>query len=254
MRNSSSRLFCENTCMTAWKWHSPNIIKTQLSLIQAILFGLCHFHAVMLERKKFGPMGYNMMYPFSNGDLRDSASVLYNYLEVGKSIFNKNANSETLRFSQGIFTAEEPSRCSRQGGTTPEKPKNGFGSGARRVTGSHSCSRPADPGQRIHSFRYGSGPPVSKVPNVQNPYTFIHAATCCQAHDGPHVHITSRSRNDAIKTSRADPWNPKRVYRRYFKSCLNGYIAADELRPMNSNVTLRWTSMMSNAALRWSSF
>merc|ERR1719456_192608 len=49
--------------------------------VKAILFGLCHFHSIMLERKKFGPMGYNMTYPFSNGDLRDSASVLYNYLE-----------------------------------------------------------------------------------------------------------------------------------------------------------------------------
>ncbi|CAD7941439.1 unnamed protein product [Amoebophrya sp. A120] len=53
--------------------------------VKAILFGLCHFHAIMLERKKFGPMGYNMMYPFSNGDLRDSASVLYNYLEGSSS-------------------------------------------------------------------------------------------------------------------------------------------------------------------------
>lgn len=40
----------------------------------------------MLERKKFGPMGYNMMYPFSAGDLRDSASVLYNYLEGSSSV------------------------------------------------------------------------------------------------------------------------------------------------------------------------
>merc|ERR1719436_1702650 len=35
----------------------------------------------MIERKKFGALGYNMTYPFSSGDLRDSASVLYNYLE-----------------------------------------------------------------------------------------------------------------------------------------------------------------------------
>jgi dynein heavy chain len=35
----------------------------------------------MLERKKFGPLGYNMMYPFTTCDLPDSASVLYNYQE-----------------------------------------------------------------------------------------------------------------------------------------------------------------------------
>jgi len=53
--------------------------------IKSILFGLCHFHALMLERKKFGPLGYNMKYPFAAGDLRDSAQVLYNYLETSTS-------------------------------------------------------------------------------------------------------------------------------------------------------------------------
>jgi len=54
--------------------------------VKAILFALCHFHSLMLERKKFGPMGYNMKYPFSAGDLRDSAQVLYNYLEGSTSV------------------------------------------------------------------------------------------------------------------------------------------------------------------------
>jgi len=54
--------------------------------VKAILFALCHFHSLMLERKKFGPMGYNMKYPFAAGDLRDSASVLYNYLEGSSSV------------------------------------------------------------------------------------------------------------------------------------------------------------------------
>lgn len=49
---------------------------------KSILFGLCHFHAVLLERKQFGPMGYNMMYPFGAGDLRDSAVVLSNYMDT----------------------------------------------------------------------------------------------------------------------------------------------------------------------------
>jgi len=54
--------------------------------VKSILFALCHWHALMLERKKFGPMGYNMKYPFSAGDLRDSAQVLYNYLEGSSSV------------------------------------------------------------------------------------------------------------------------------------------------------------------------
>jgi dynein heavy chain len=48
---------------------------------KGILFGLCQFHAVMVERKKFGSKGYNMMYPFSVGDLVCSAAVLRNYME-----------------------------------------------------------------------------------------------------------------------------------------------------------------------------
>ena len=48
---------------------------------KGILFGLCQFHAVMVERKKFGTKGYNMVYPFSVGDLVCSAAVLRNYME-----------------------------------------------------------------------------------------------------------------------------------------------------------------------------
>jgi len=48
--------------------------------IKTVLFGLCYFHSVMLERRKFGPKGWNMIYPFSIGDLRDSAIVLGNYM------------------------------------------------------------------------------------------------------------------------------------------------------------------------------
>jgi dynein heavy chain len=49
--------------------------------VKAIMFGLCFFHATVLERRKFGPKGWNMHYPFSMGDLRDSSLVLMNYLE-----------------------------------------------------------------------------------------------------------------------------------------------------------------------------
>ena len=48
---------------------------------KGILFGLCQFHAVMVERKKFGTKGYNMIYPFGIQDLVGSAAVLRNYME-----------------------------------------------------------------------------------------------------------------------------------------------------------------------------
>ena len=49
--------------------------------VRSIIFGLCFFHATVLERRKFGPKGWNMLYPFSMGDLRDSSLVLNNYFE-----------------------------------------------------------------------------------------------------------------------------------------------------------------------------
>jgi len=53
--------------------------------VKSILFGLCHFHAVVLERKKFLAAGWNRVYPFSTGDLTDSCTVLFNYLDNATS-------------------------------------------------------------------------------------------------------------------------------------------------------------------------
>ena len=56
------------------------------SELKSIVFGLSLFHAVILERKKFGPQGWNRNYPFNIGDLSSCAQVAMNYLEVNPKV------------------------------------------------------------------------------------------------------------------------------------------------------------------------
>ncbi|XP_057629488.1 dynein axonemal heavy chain 9 isoform X4 [Chionomys nivalis] len=53
---------------------------------KSILFALCYFHAVVAERRKFGPQGWNRSYPFNTGDLTISVNVLYNFLEANTKV------------------------------------------------------------------------------------------------------------------------------------------------------------------------
>ncbi|KAM8815016.1 dynein axonemal heavy chain 9 [Rhynchonycteris naso] len=53
---------------------------------KGILFSLCYFHAVVAERRKFGPQGWNRSYPFNTGDLTISVNVLYNFLEANAKV------------------------------------------------------------------------------------------------------------------------------------------------------------------------
>ena len=52
---------------------------------KTLLFALCYFHAVVTERRHFGPQGWNRTYPFSAGDLTISVNVLLNYIESSSS-------------------------------------------------------------------------------------------------------------------------------------------------------------------------
>ena len=58
------------------------------SEFKSILFSLVYFHAVVIERRKFGPQGWNRSYPYNTGDLTISVNVLYNYLEANAKVAN----------------------------------------------------------------------------------------------------------------------------------------------------------------------
>ncbi|KAI8801429.1 dynein heavy chain and region D6 of dynein motor-domain-containing protein [Cladochytrium replicatum] len=61
--------------------HPPQGVK-----FKKLLFGVCFFNAIIHERKKFGPLGWNIHYDWSNSDLEVAITIVRNILLEQKTI------------------------------------------------------------------------------------------------------------------------------------------------------------------------
>ncbi|XP_078481026.1 dynein axonemal heavy chain 1-like isoform X3 [Ciona intestinalis] len=59
---------------------------TKVSVFKSLLFSLCLFHGVAIERRKFGALGFNIPYEFTTGDLRICISQLKMFLDEYEDI------------------------------------------------------------------------------------------------------------------------------------------------------------------------
>ncbi|KPA83847.1 putative dynein heavy chain [Leptomonas pyrrhocoris] len=63
-----------------------------------LLFSLCFFHSVLLERRKYGTLGYNVLYDFTSSDFEVSENIIQLYIDHMHSDAVEDVPFVTIRY------------------------------------------------------------------------------------------------------------------------------------------------------------
>jgi dynein heavy chain len=84
----------------SYSWLSQDVLESfHRPEWKPLLFTLCFLHSVVVERRKFGPIGFAVPYEFNQGDWTASVMFLQNHLTlIGEDVRKGQVNWETVNY------------------------------------------------------------------------------------------------------------------------------------------------------------
>jgi dynein heavy chain len=90
-------------CDLVLLWSLRNVFVTVPALgpnWRKMIFGICFFHAVIQERKKFGPLGWNIPYEFNDSDRECALNTIKMFCADDRILW------DALEYITGIYFNE----------------------------------------------------------------------------------------------------------------------------------------------------